>query len=67
MRVLTATGLTQDAAVSQLNNMVQSQSVMIATNQLMMLVAVAFVLSACAIWLAPRPARAVDPTQAGGH
>ncbi|HEY4078874.1 MAG TPA: DHA2 family efflux MFS transporter permease subunit [Rhizomicrobium sp.] len=67
VRTLTGSGMTQDAAVSQLNNMVQSQSVMIATNQLMMLVAVAFVVAACAIWLAPRPARAIDPVQAGGH
>jgi len=67
LRTLTGTGMTQDAAVSQLNNMVQSQSVMIATNQLMMLVAVAFVIAACAIWLAPKPARAIDPAQAGGH
>ncbi len=67
VRTLTAGGMTQDAAIGQLNNMVQSQSVMIATNQLMLLVAVAFAISACAIWLAPRPGRAVDPAQAGGH
>jgi DHA2 family multidrug resistance protein len=67
VRTLTGSGMTQDAAVSQLNNMVQSQSVMIATNQLMMLVAVAFVVAACAIWLAPKPTRAIDPAQAGGH
>ncbi len=67
MRTLTAGGMTQDAAIGQLNNMVQSQSVMIATNQLMLLVAVAFAISACAIWLAPKPGRAIDPAQAGGH
>jgi len=48
-----------------MNNMVQSQSVMIATNQLMFLVAVAFLLAAFAIWLAPKPSRAVDMAQAG--
>ena len=67
MKTLTASGMTQDAALNQLNNMVQSQSVMIATNQLMMLVTFAFLLAAAAIWLAPRPARAIDPAQAGAH
>jgi DHA2 family multidrug resistance protein len=65
MRTLTGSGFSHDAAVSQINNMVQSQSVMIATNQLMMVVALAFLLAAFAIWLAPRPTRAVDMTQAG--
>lgn len=67
VQTLTAAGMSQDAAVNQLNNMVQSQSVMIATNQLMLIVAFAFVLAALAIWLAPRPAREIDPAQAGGH
>ena len=40
---------------------------MIATNQLMMLVTFAFLLAACAIWLAPKPERAVDLAQAGAH
>jgi DHA2 family multidrug resistance protein len=65
MRALTGSGFSHDAALSQINNMVQSQSVMIATNQLMFLVAVAFLLAAFAIWLAPKPSRAVDMAQAG--
>jgi len=64
---LAGTGMSHDAAVSQLNNMVQGQSVMIATNQLMFVVALAFAIAACVIWLAPRPSRAIDPAQAGGH
>jgi DHA2 family multidrug resistance protein len=67
VRTLTDSGMSHDAAIGQLNNMVQGQSVMIATNQLMMLVAFAFLLAALAIWLAPRPSRAIDPAQAGGH
>ncbi len=67
LRALAGSGMSQDAAVSQLNNMVQGQSVMIATNQLMFAVAVAFAIAAFAIWLAPRPSRAIDPAQAGGH
>jgi DHA2 family multidrug resistance protein len=65
--LLTGSGMGHDAAVSQLNMMVQGQSVMIATNQLMFLVALAFVIAAFAIWLAPKPARAIDMAQAGGH
>ena len=60
-------GFSYDGAIAQLNNMVQGQSVMIATNQMMFVVAMAFMIAACAIWLAPRPTRAIDPTQAGGH
>ena len=67
LRTLAASGMSQDAAVSQLNNLVQSQSVIIATNQLMFVVAVAFAIAAFAIWLAPRPSRAINPAQAGGH
>jgi DHA2 family multidrug resistance protein len=67
LKLLTATGMSHDAALGQINNMVQSQSVMIATNQLMLIVAIAFILAACAIWLVPRPTREIDPAQAGGH
>jgi DHA2 family multidrug resistance protein len=67
LKLLTATGMSHDAALGQINNMVQSQSVMIATNQLMLIVAIAFVLAACAIWLVPRPTREIDTAQAGGH
>lgn len=65
VQMLKATGMTQEAAVTQLDHMVQGQSVMIATNQLMFLVALAFIIAASAIWLAPKPTRAVDMTQAG--
>src|SRR5690348_7992975 len=66
LNLLTA-GMGHDAAVSQLNALVQSQSVMIATNHLMFVVAVVFAVAAFVIWLAPRPARAVDMAEAGGH
>jgi DHA2 family multidrug resistance protein len=48
-----------------LESLVQAQSVMLATNELMSIVGVVFVLGALVIWLAPRPTRAVDMTQAG--
>jgi DHA2 family multidrug resistance protein len=67
VRSLTASGMSLEAALARLDRMVQSQSVMIATNQMMAIVAVAFFLAAIVIWLAPRPSRAIDMTQAGGH
>ena len=67
VQMLVGTGMSRDAAISQLNNMVQSQGVMLATNQLMMIVALSFILAAFAIWLAPRPVREIDAAQAGAH
>ena len=62
-----ASGTAPDAALAQLNTLVQGQSVMIATNQMMMIVTLAFAIAATVIWLAPQPTRAIDPAQAGGH
>ena len=56
---------TADAGLAQLNGLVQGQSVMIATNQLMFTVALAFIVAAFAVWLAPRPSREVDAAAAG--
>lgn len=66
VRQLTASGFSPDAALTMLNNMVQGQSVMIATNHLMLMTALAFFVAALAVWLAPRP-RSVDAMAAGGH
>jgi len=66
VNTLSASGMSHDAAINQLNTMVQSQSVMIATNQLMFVVALAFAVAALAIWLAPKPSRTVE-AGAGGH
>jgi MFS transporter, DHA2 family, multidrug resistance protein len=38
---------------------------MIATNQIMMLTAIAFAFAACVIWFAPKPTRAVSMAEAG--
>ena len=62
---LSASGMTPEAVRSTLDNLLQGQSVMLATNQIMAIVAGAFLLAACVIWLAPRPSRAVDMTQVG--
>lgn len=51
----------QDPGVlGALERMVEGQSVMLATNQLFMLIAVIFFVAACSIWLAPRATRTVD-------
>ena len=60
-------GMTLDAARGQLDRLVQSQSVMMATNQIMLIVGVTFLVAAFAIWLAPKPTRVVDAAAAGGH
>ncbi len=48
-------GLSNDAVRSVLDNVTQGQSVMLATNEIMSYVAIAFCLAALIIWLAPRP------------
>ena len=65
MDAMLAHGVPMDTALARLDQMVTGQSVTIATNQVMALSAIAFALSALLIWLAPRPARAIDPTQVG--
>jgi DHA2 family multidrug resistance protein len=62
---LIASGMSPDAANSTVDNLLQGQSVMLATNHLMSIVVVVFVAAALIIWLAPKPTRAVDMTQAG--
>ena len=46
--------------------MINGQAVMLATNQIMGYVGIAFIVAASVIWLAPKPNRVVDAS-AGGH
>ena len=62
--ILTAGGMSAAQAVGNVTQMVQSQAVMLATNQVMFASALIFVAAAAAIWLAPRPSRAVDASAA---
>jgi DHA2 family multidrug resistance protein len=57
-------GMGAAQAVGNLQQMVASQAVMLATNRLFLISGAAFVLAALAIWLAPRPARVADTSQA---
>ncbi len=59
-------GATQDVANNLTDYMVSSQAVMLATNDMMLYLAVTFVISASLIWLAPKPKRAIDLSK-GGH
>ncbi len=58
---LRASGMTPDAVRSMLDNLLQGQSVMLAPNEIMAVVGLAFVVSAFVIWLAPKG------TREGGH
>ncbi|HVY07205.1 MAG TPA: DHA2 family efflux MFS transporter permease subunit [Burkholderiales bacterium] len=64
-RTLTGSGMGPDAIRNMLDNLLQGQSVMLATNEIMTIVAFVCSLGAFLIWMAPRPTRAVDMTQAG--
>ena len=63
---LQQSGMSHDASLSALDQLITGQSVMLATNQIMMVIAAGFVIAACVIWLAPKPTRVVEPG-AGGH
>ncbi len=65
MRAFEGSGMSHDQALYSLNHMVDGQAVMIATNQVMAMVAVAFVFAAFVIWFAPKPTRAVSMAEAG--
>lgn len=62
---LESAGMTSDAALQSIEFMINSQSVMLATNQIMLTMGIAFVFAASVIWLAPKPTRSVDPAAAG--
>ncbi len=65
-----ATNMMQDSGMamgqirSSMDWLLQKQSVMVATNQLFMVIAVIFAVAACIIWFAPKPKHAVDPAAA---
>jgi DHA2 family multidrug resistance protein len=48
-------GMSIDVSHAMLDRLISTQSVMIATNEIMMVVAGTFFIGACVIWLAPRP------------
>lgn len=62
---LASSGMPAERINATIDQLVTSQSVMLATNRVMLLIGVAFIVAAFAIWLAPRPTRAVEA--GGGH
>lgn len=64
----TVDGLTPSLGAAQalgaVNNLVGSQAVMLATNQLFLACAGVFALAAALVWLTPKPAREVDTSAA---
>ncbi len=58
-------GTTGQMLGEMFNNLVTSQSVMLATNGLMMVIAVVYVAASIAIVLAPKAARTIDPPRWG--
>ena len=53
-------GMTDSQALAALERMVTEQSVMLATNELMLVVGLILVFSAFVIWLVPKPTRSID-------
>ncbi|NAW70482.1 multidrug efflux MFS transporter permease subunit VceB [Vibrio sp. V27_P1S3P104] len=53
-------GMSTEQARSAMDWTLQNQSVMVATNQLFLMIAVIFAVAGCMIWFAPKPKHAVD-------
>jgi DHA2 family multidrug resistance protein len=58
-------GLSGQMVREMLNNLVTSQSLMLATNGLMMVIGAVFIIASVSIVLAPKAARAVDAASVG--
>jgi DHA2 family multidrug resistance protein len=48
-------GMTSAQALGQIDNLTQSQAVMLATDQMFFLTTIVFVIAALAVWLSPKP------------
>jgi DHA2 family multidrug resistance protein len=62
---LTRAGATAGQALRQLDALVQTQAVMLATDRVFFVTSFVFVLAAAAIWIAPRGKRIANPATAG--
>ncbi|MDC0610775.1 DHA2 family efflux MFS transporter permease subunit [Vibrio sp.] len=60
-RAMQSSGMSLDQIRNSLDWMLQKQSVMVATNQVFVIIAVIFAIAAFLIWLAPKPHHSVDP------
>jgi DHA2 family multidrug resistance protein len=64
--LLESSGMAADAVLQSIDRLINGQAVMLATNQIMAVVGIAFIVAASVIWLAPKPTRVVE-AGAGGH
>jgi DHA2 family multidrug resistance protein len=65
---LTGAGLTHAQALSQLDGLTTSQSVMLSTDHMFVLTSLVFVVAAMAVWASPKPNIQMGaPAAAGGH
>jgi DHA2 family multidrug resistance protein len=64
---LTAAGMTADQSLTQLDGLVQSQAVMLATDEMFRITTVIFFIAAAVIWIAPKPKVIGNPMAGGGH
>jgi len=64
MDTMKAAGMSAGQALAQVDNMVQSQAVMLATDHVFMVTALVFLAGATAVWIAPKP-KAMGPPAAG--
>lgn len=55
IKALNAAGLTLDQAARQIEFMVQTQAVMLATNRMFIIIAIVMFIAACSVWIAPKP------------
>jgi DHA2 family multidrug resistance protein len=60
-------GFTPSQALSQLDAITQGQAVMLAADQMFLVMTVVFVFAACVVWLAPQPKLFGGPPGGGGH
>ncbi len=59
-------GMTSAQALGQIDNLTQSQAVMLATDQMFFLTTIVFVIAAVAVWLSPKP-NIAGMSMGGGH
>ncbi|MEA5098395.1 MAG: DHA2 family efflux MFS transporter permease subunit [Burkholderiaceae bacterium] len=63
-RAMVESGMTPEVARGIIDQLTTSQSVMLATNDMMIYASIALVIAAFAIWFAPKPVRVIDAAQA---
>lgn len=64
VHMMQSEGMPIDQIRSSFDWLVQKQSVMVATNQLFIVIAIIFAIAACVIWFAPKPKYSVEPSAA---